>query len=152
MPKRKRDPSEKSSEDTSSDESTASSGSLLPKRSKKKYKKTWDDFLAYIRKHCSYPKSETTTRKTSEAQYTSYIKELKERGLAPTTIWTYFSVLCTQHTLLHGENPAKQHPRLAQRLKTYSKDHVSKKATPPNGCCLFLPFPTPTARKTVEGH
>ncbi|KAJ9458150.1 hypothetical protein DIPPA_33639 [Diplonema papillatum] len=140
MPKRKRDPSEKSSEDSNSDESTASSGSLLPK----KYTKTWDDFLAYIRKHCSYPKSETTTRKPSEAQYTSYIKELKERGLAPTTILTYFSMLCTQHTLLHGENPAKQHPRLAQRLK--------KKATPPNGCCLFLPFPTPTARKPVEGH
>ncbi|KAJ9437245.1 hypothetical protein DIPPA_27670 [Diplonema papillatum] len=124
-PKRKRE----ESEETSSDEDSADS--LMPQKSKQRYTDVWKDFLAYIREHHNYPRSVTTTRKPNETQYSGYIKALRnERGLAATTIWSYFSMLTTKHTTLYGENPAKKFPRLVQRLKTYSKDHVSKKAMP----------------------
>lgn len=138
MPGRKRARSPTVSTDSSSDssasdssassaKSSSSSNRLRPQRSAAQYKRAWEEFMEYIKRTGSYAANGRRAPKESEYwNYLSYLK--KEKGYAPSSLWTTFSKLNNGHMSKFNERLQDRYPRLVQRLKNESKGHAMRKA------------------------
>ena len=137
MPGRKRKVSSISDSDESSSTSTQTSSdelTLLPEKSKAHYQKVWDEFILFLQEKTGYPKRAPKGkqyREPTEKDYRSFYAHLKEgKEYAPSTLWTYHSILSTQHKDRYNVNLKDKFPRLAASLKNLRKCHKPKKAPP----------------------
>lgn len=126
--KRKRSPSAASSSSEESD-SSSSSAAGVPAGSKERYFQVWNEFVVWLKANTRY-----RAGKPKEVHFTDYFKACHANGMAASTLWSYYSMLGSVFTHKHGKKLKDEFPRLAVRLKGYSKAaSPPKQATPFTG-------------------
>ena len=134
MPKRMRSPDTTTSESESSDgssntttsESGASEGSShcgLPKKSAKRYRQVWDDFMRWLPANTGYKPNIRSLKEPLEGHITAYFRDLHgSREMRANTIWSYYSIINTGYVKHFGKTLKERAPRLTARLKQYAKE------------------------------
>lgn len=120
MPKRKRSPSESSSE------STHNEHDLLPEASKDRYVQVFNTFLehAKIKRH----KNGKLSRRAKEKDFLDFLVSKQKEGFKNSTLWSYYSMLGACAEAEWNMTLKDEFPRLSKQLKKWDRSYVRKKA------------------------